>query len=233
MVQFDVLANDTDIDSLYVVQTFSIDSFTQPLSGSVIQNGNFLEYTPTGSFSGADIFQYRLIDQSGALSTNTGTVTVNVTLPNMPPDAYDLNLPVNEDAILNDVLSGSDINGDILSYTAVTLPTNGVLDLQSNGSFTYTPNANYNGTDTFTYTVFDGQLSSNTATFTAFINSVPDAPIGIDDSYSLNQDTTLLVPVMNNDSDADSISLMLTGVSTPAHGTAVITGTGIQYTPTP
>jgi hypothetical protein len=71
MVAVDVLANDSDLDTPYQAQTFSIVSFTQPLSGSVVQNGNNLEYTPIGSFSGADIFFYRLQDQSGALSTNT------------------------------------------------------------------------------------------------------------------------------------------------------------------
>jgi len=51
MVSLDVLANDTDVDNVYTAQTFSVVSFTQPLSGSVIQNGNNLEYTPIGSFS--------------------------------------------------------------------------------------------------------------------------------------------------------------------------------------
>ncbi len=51
MVSLDVLANDTDVDNVYTAQTFSIASFTQPMSGSVVQNGNNLEYTPIGSFS--------------------------------------------------------------------------------------------------------------------------------------------------------------------------------------
>ncbi len=125
MVQVDVLTNDTDIDSIYQVQTFSIASFTQPMSGSVVQNGDYLEYTPTGSFRGTDTFSYRMQDQDGALSTNTGIVTIHVTFPNMPPMAYDLNHTINEDEVFSSTLSGSDINGDTLSFTAVTLPMSG------------------------------------------------------------------------------------------------------------
>lgn len=231
MVSLDVLVNDTDIDSPYQVQTFSIVSFTQPLSGSVIQNGNNLEYTPTGSFSGADTFLYRLQDQSGALSTNTGIVTMHVTLPNMAPQAFNMNLSTNEDVILNDVLSWSDINGDILTFTALTLPLSGALNLLPNGTFSYTPDANMFGTDTFDFMANDGSFDSNTGTVTITINSVLDAPIWVDDSYSVNQDTSISVPVMSNDSDVDSTVFSISWITAPSNGTASLSGTTIYYTP--
>ncbi|MBP9811940.1 tandem-95 repeat protein [Candidatus Gracilibacteria bacterium] len=233
MVAVDVLANDTDIDNAYESQTFSIVSFSQPLSGSVVQNGNDLEYTPIGSFSGADIFTYRMQDQSGALSTNTGTVTIHVVLPNIAPVSYNMSLSVNEDAVLSDVLSGSDINGDILSFTALTLPMSGALNLLANGTFSYTPSANIYGSDTFDFIANDGFLDSNTGTLNITINSVPDAPTGVDDSYSVNQDTLISMPVLSNDYDVDSLTFTITGVSSPSNGVAVLSGTNIEYTPGP
>ena len=105
MIPVDVLANDTDPDSPYQSQTLSIFSFTQPQSGSVVQNGNNLEYTPNSIFSGSDIFSYRIQDQSGVLSSNTGIVTMHVLLPNAAPQSYNMNLTINEDIPLVDVLS--------------------------------------------------------------------------------------------------------------------------------
>jgi Bacterial Ig domain len=231
MVAISVLANDTDIDNPYQSQTFSIVSYTQPLSGSVVQNGDDLEYTPIGTFSGADIFTYRMQDQSGALSTNTGTVTIHVVLPNMAPVSYDMNLSVNEDAVLSDVLSWSDINGDILSFTSLTLPLSGALNLLSNGTFSYTPNANVYGTDTFDFIANDGWFDSNTGTLSITINSVPDEPIWVDDAYSVNQDTSILMPVLTNDYDVDSLTLTITWITNPSNGVVMLSGTSIVYTP--
>lgn len=73
-------------------------------------------------------------------------------------------------------------------------------------TFTYTPSANYNGTDTFIYRVFDGFLYSSGANIDFNITPVPDAPVTVNDSFSLLQDTALFLPVMNNDYDVDSAS---------------------------
>lgn len=78
----------------------------------------------------------------------------------------------------------------------------------------------------------DGLVSSASATVSITINSVLDAPIVTNDSYALNQDTTFSVPVMNNDSDADSTILTLTGYTNPSNGVIVVSGTGFDYTPT-
>lgn len=64
------------------------------------------------------------------------------------------------------------------------------------------------------------------------IDAVSDAPVAAPDSYTLNQDTTLFVPVMMNDSDVDSVVLSLTGYTTPSNGIISISGTGFDYTPT-
>lgn len=123
MVPVDVVANDTDPDSPYQVQTFTISGYTLPSNGTVVLNANQLEYTPNGGFSGTDIFQYRMMDQSGALS-NTGTVTITVTLPNNPPVANAASYTTNEDIVIIATLSGTDPENNPLTFTSATLPTN-------------------------------------------------------------------------------------------------------------
>ena len=91
--------------------------------------------------------------------------------------------------------------------------------------------ANIYGTDTFDFIASDGMYSSNTGTVTITINSVPDAPVGVADSYSLNQDTSISVPVLTNDYDVDSVVLSITGITSPAHGIATLSGATIYYVP--
>lgn len=89
----------------------------------------------------------------------------------------------------------------------------GVLNLQSDGNFSYTPDANYYGTDSFDFTVYDGQVYANGATVDFTIQSVNDLPVTVSDSYSMNQDLTTDLAIMNNDYDIDSTILTLTGIT--------------------
>src|SRR5207247_397050 len=94
----------------------------------------------------------------------------------------------------------------------------------ANGSFSYTPAANYNGGDSFTYKANDGSLNSNTVTVSLTINAVNDPPVAVADSYSTDEDTLLSVNaatgVLSNDSDIDSASLTAVLVSGPSHAAA-------------
>jgi hypothetical protein len=154
-----VIANDTDPDSPYQSQTLTITGYTNPLNGTLTINANQLRYTPNIVFSGTEVFDYTISDQSGALS-NTGTVTVNVTFANIAPVAQSETYTLNEDSTLADTLTGSDANNDILSFTATVLPANGILTLISDGTFSYIPNAHYFGPDQFTFVVNDGIVNS-------------------------------------------------------------------------
>src|SRR6185295_17651618 len=98
--------------------------------------------------------------------------------------------------------------GDTRTAVLVSTTTHGALVLNADGSFTYTPTANYNGPDSFTYQAKDaaGALS-NTATVTITVNPVNDAPVAVDDAYNTNEDTLLAVAapgVLGNDTDADA-----------------------------
>jgi large repetitive protein len=226
-----VIANDTDIDSTYQVQTFTINNYSSATNGIVAINANKLNYTPNLGFSGTDVFSYRMIDQSGALS-NTGTVTVAVTIFNTPPVAIPASYSTNEDITLTGSLTGSDLEGNPLTFSASTLPLHGTVTILSNGAFTYVPTSNYFGADSFGFTVRDGMATSTAATISLTLDPVPDTPIAVNDIYSLNQDTTFLIPVMMNDADVDSTVLTLTGYTNPTQGTLIVSGTGFSYTPT-
>src|SRR2546428_5571530 len=133
------------------------------------------------------------------------------------------------------LINDSDVDGDTLSAVLVSQPTHGSLTLNSNGSFSYVPMANYNGTDTFTYKASDGSLESGETTVTITISPVNDAPVAINDSFSTTEDTTLNVAapgVLANDSDVDGDSLSAVLVSQPTHGSLTLNSNGsFSYTP--
>src|SRR2546428_11803397 len=129
----------------------------------------------------------------------------------------------------------SDADGNILTVVVVNSPSHGALVLNPNGSFTYTPAANYNGPDSFTYKANDGTADSNVATVAITINAVNDAPVALDDAYGTDEDTTLTVAaagVLGNDSDAEGDTLTAILVSGPSHGTLALNANGsFSYTP--
>src|SRR4029434_10904861 len=114
-------------------------------------------------------------------------------------------------------------------------PANGTLTLNSDGSFSYTPNADFNGADTFTYNVSDGTLTSEES---VTINVAPanDAPTAAADAYTTDQDTALTIDaaagVLANDTDPDGDALSALLVSGPANGTLTLNSDGsFSYTP--
>jgi VCBS repeat-containing protein len=115
-------------------------------------------------------------------------------------------------------------------------PAHGTLTFNADGSFTYTPDADFNGTDGFTYTVNDGTDDSAVAAVTITVNPVNDPPVGASDSYSTAVDAPLNVNaasgVLANDSDVDGDPLAVTLVSGPQHGTLTLNADGsFTYTP--
>ncbi len=93
-----------------------------------------------------------------------------------------------------------------MSAVLVAGPANGTIVLNADGSFVYTPNANYNGTDSFTYKANDGSADSSAATVTISVAAVNDAPVATSDNYSTNEDGVLGIAapgVLSNDSDVE------------------------------
>ena len=202
---------------------------TGPTHGTLTLNANGgFTYTPAANYNGADSFTYKAND--GSLDSNVATVTIAVTAVNDAPVAANDSYSTSEDVVLTVVAPGvlgndTDVDSATLTAMVVTGPTHGTLTLNANGGFTYTPAANYNGADSFTYKANDGSLDSNVATVTIAVTAVNDAPVAVNDSYSTNEDTTLTVTapgVLNNDSDANGDPLTAILVTTPAHGTVTL-----------
>jgi VCBS repeat-containing protein len=126
-----------------------------------------------------------------------------------------------------------------LTAILVAGPTKGTLTaFNPDGSFTYRPNADFDGQDTFTYRTNDGGAESNVATVTVSVSPVNDAPVAVNDLYSAGQSSSLTVPVANgvlkNDTDVDSTALTATLVRAPANGTLTLNADGsFTYTPSP
>jgi len=161
-----VLINDTDADG----NALSAIKVTDPAHGVVTLNadGSFT-YTPTAGFVGSDAFTYKAND--GALDSNVATVTLTILPANHAPVAVDDNFITGPNVSLTVSAAGvlsndTDVDGDPLTAIKVTDPAHGVLTLNADGSFTYTPNAGFAGLDSFTYRANDGKADSNVATVT-------------------------------------------------------------------
>ena len=125
------------------------------------------------------------------------------------------------------LVNDTDANGDPLTAVLVTGPAHGSLSLNANGTFTYTPHANFNGTDSFTYRVSDGKSLSDPATVTIAVIPVNDAPVANDDEVTTDEDTAVSGNVLGNDTDVDGNSLSAASVVTgPQHGGLVLNPSG-------
>ena len=133
----------------------------------------------------------------------------------------------------------TDVDGDALTVDPGRRPRQRhASTLNADGTFTYTPTANFTGTDTFTYTATDGAVDSDTATVTITVTAVNDAPVADDDAYNTAERTApspCRAPgVLANDTDADGDTLTAVLVAGPANGTLTLNADGsFTYTPTP
>ena len=153
---------------------------TGPAHGTLSGAAPTVTYTPAANYNGPDSFTYKAND--GALDSNVATVTITVTAVNDAPVAVNDSYSTNEDTPLTIAAPGvlandTDVDSATLTAVAGQRPGHGTLTLNADGSFTYTPAANFNGSDSFTYKANDGSLDSNTATVTITINAVNDAPV--------------------------------------------------------
>jgi Bacterial Ig domain/WD40-like Beta Propeller Repeat/Beta-propeller repeat len=222
-----VLANDADPDG----DSLTLTDVTQGANGSVVINpDNTVTYSPAPNFNGVDSFTYTVSDGDGASDTATVTVTINPV--NDPPLAVDVSAATDEDVSVQINLSVTDVDNSNLTFVVVSGPLNGSLSAVSGASVTYTPNANFNGNDIFTFKANDGTADSNVATVTITIAPVNDHPEAADDSASTSEDTAVTINALANDADVEGNTLTVTAVSQGANGAVTINPDGtITYTP--
>jgi hypothetical protein len=225
-VGVDVLSNDSDVDG----DPLTVDAVTQGANGTVATDGATVTYTPDPDWSGTDSFAYTVTD--GVLS-DTATVTVAVGPVNDPPVAGDDAASAAEDtAVVVDVLANdSDVDGDSLSVQSVTQGSHGLVATDG-VTVTYTPDPDWHGTDTFSYTVSDGSLT-DTALVAVTVTPVNDPPAAVDDAVTTAEDTPVTETVLANDTDVDGDPLTVDAVTQGAHGSVTTDGSTLTYTPGP
>ena len=231
-----LLSNDSDSDGDPLISQL----VTAPAHGSLALNpdGSFV-YQPDPNFYGLDSFTYVAYD--GTDTSNVAQVNLNVIAVNDAPTLGDDNYATDEDAVLTVnaaaglLANDADVDGDSLTAVLVAGPTNGSLTLNPDGSFEYTPNPGFYGSDSFSYLANDGTVDSASANVALTVNRVNQLPVSLDDYYQVDEDTPLVVGVagiLGNDSDGDADPLTAVLQSGPSHGSLTLNPDGsFDYIP--
>lgn len=225
----DLRTHVVDVDSAILTPAI----VTGPLHGALEQNADgSYTYTPDTNWNGTDSFTWKASDAPDAgtgLDSNIATVTLNVTPVNDAPVIASRSVTLDEDtqAVIDLLQGASDVDapkeaplggGDTLNVTITTAPQHGSLTQNVDGSFTYTPNANWNGTDTVAYEVSDG-IASTPTILTFVVNGVNDAPLLGNQALAGNEDSALTGNLLATASDVEGSALTPTIVTGPQHGT--------------
>ena len=197
---------------------------SQPEESSIILSG---ATTASPTFTPLIVGQYviQLVVNDGQLYSAASTVSVSVI--GGTPIANNVTVSTDEDTPVNISLSASDIDSSSLTFTVVSGPSHGFISANSGtmscvlkgictANVSYTPGANYNGLDSFSFTVSDGQATSNIATAFITVNSVNDGPTVSGITASTNEDTPVIITLRAR--DIDSTTVTFTVVSGPNHG---------------
>ncbi|MHA2386610.1 MAG: Ig-like domain-containing protein, partial [Candidatus Thorarchaeota archaeon] len=228
-----VLANDYDVDG----DTITAILVDPPNGlGSFSSNGA-LNYYPPENWHGVTTLTYMVFD--GTEYSGIVTVTITVNSVNDAPVGVDDEYTIDEDTSLDLAAPGLlandyDVDGDTITLVVVTVPSYGSGSIGADGAFSYTPNLNWHGTDSMTYRVFDGTEYSGIVTVTITVNPVNDAPVGVDDEYTIDEDGSLSVPapgVLANDYDVDGDSLSAILVDPPNGSGSLGSNGALNYNP--
>lgn len=233
-IKKNVMSNDSDVDG----PALGVASVVWgPFTGSVslIANGD-LTYTPVPFFNSLDSFSYVICDNGIPNLCDTAVVVLDYTCTNTPPVAVNDNYTIPEDQTLNNNVSTNDYdpNGDSLIYNTTPLVdvSHGSLTLNNDGTFTYVPNPNYFGPDSFVYSVCDNGVPPLCDTATAYITVTPvnDKPFVPDTTVTTPEDTAITVCVPITDIDVADNHVAILGCQ-PANG--AVSSLAVNNTGTP
>ena len=227
-----LLANDSDVDG----DALSVSGVGNAVNGVVTLSAGLISFTPDANFNGAASFQYTVSDGQGG--TDTAVVNLAIEGVNDAPVAADDNLTTDEDAtvLVNTsqlLANDSDADGDSLSVLSVSNAINGTAVLEGD-TVSFTPDADFNGSASFDYSIDDGLGGSATATVLVTVSSVNDLPVAEDDVFATDEDTVLNLSasqLLGNDTDIDLDSLAVSSVGNAINGQVSLSGGTIQFTP--
>lgn len=232
----DLTGNDMDTDG----DVLSLVSVQGAVNGTVAIVSGQVVFTPADGYSGPASFTYTISDGNGGSDTATVNLTVGAAPVNTPPSGTAtavLAAGLEDTAYLitvDDLLEGfSDADGDSLSVTGLSAGSGALVD-NGNGTWTLTPDANFNGDVLLSYTVSDGNGGTAAASQSVTFDPVNDAPIAGNNSAATSQNTAVVISgatLLANDSDIDGDVLTITGVSSAVNGTVDLSGGNVTFTP--
>ncbi|EJT1897471.1 tandem-95 repeat protein, partial [Vibrio alginolyticus] len=230
-----VLAEDFTIYTIDLNDAFK-DS-DSALNFSVSGNSNVLvsiengiaTISPTADWNGSEALTFTATDPSG----ESVSQTVNFTVAPVADIVADKATVVEDTPTIIKVLGNDTFEGDdkVVSLDTNNGPANGTVSVNPDGSVTYTPNDNYQGTDSFTYIVTSGGVSEST-TVNVDVTPVNDAPVATNDNAVTDEDTPVTIDVLPNDTDVDGDKLSIESASVPeTQGTVEIVDGKLVFTP--
>ncbi len=210
-------------------ETFTFSIAQQPAHGTVSLSGSSVTYTPVANWNGTDSFLYQAYGSiNGASGTARVTVTVNP-VNDAPVANSGIAVVMTENTTSNFNLGGTDVDGNALTCYGLYSGL-GTFTVNTDCTASFTPNTNLNGSYNLSFRVFDGSAYSAYQTIAVTINKLNDVPVVTDVAKSLNEDNNANAVLSGSDADGDTLSYSV--VSGPAHGTAVLDGAVLTYTPT-
>jgi hypothetical protein len=250
-----VLFNDTDLEGDLPLAVATVKgiaaSFSNVLAGPVgttvttthgsvtIYSDGHFTYAPTFGNTETDSFQYTIKDNQ-LLASAAAIVRITIGGNNPPNAVNDGPVSVAEESNGNAInVLGNDTtsdSGETLSVTTVSDPPHGTAAVTATG-VTYSPDPTYVGTDSFTYTISDGNGGSDTATVSITVTNVNDAPVAVNNAAGTNEDTFVDIDVITNDTDVDTANILLTvaanSITSETGGSAVLQPDGrtVRFTP--
>ncbi len=232
-VDINVLANDTGLDDGFG----QLLIFTQPINGTVVINTNrTITYTPFNMFIGDDSFVYWIEDIDGDYDTATVIVTVREESDYIPVANADARGTEYETAVIVDVLTndtGLEDDGIIVSIESAS--SNGLAEVNTDNTITFTPATGYSGITSFEYRVTDGDGDYSVATVTITVKEdgvTNYVPVANDDKVFTNINTDVTIEVLGNDSGLEDGGILLTIYSDASNGSVIInTDNTVTYSP--
>ncbi|HHY0486777.1 tandem-95 repeat protein [Vibrio parahaemolyticus] len=219
--------DDEDKDTLSV-ENLIIDKG----NGTLVDNGDGTwTFTPQIDDDTEVSFTFDIIDDEDLVVS--GSANLDILPINDAPNAKNDVITTEEDtAVTIDVLvNDSDVEGDVLSIQSASVPSEqGSVDIVD-GKLVFTPAENFNGEATITYIVTDGDLTDE-AKVTVTVTPVNDSPVAVDDTTSIQEDTTVTIDVLTNDTDVDGDKLSIESASVPKEqGTVEVVDGKLVFTP--
>ena len=219
----------SDPENADLILDFVIVEF--PANGELSGSAPDVVYTPNDNFFGSDSFTF-LVEADSRFS-EPARVSIGVTSVNDAPiatgtEAGLTEVTTPEDTPLSLILAGSDVDGDALTFSVVTGPDNGTLSGTA-PNLTYTPAANYFGSDQLSFSVFDGELTSSVVTIDILVGAIEDSPSAFDQSLVTRANVPLAIRLTGTDADNDNLEFLLFDL--PSNGSVSGNLPDLVYTP--